>query len=1059
MALDLDRLLEGLDLVDLARQAGAKLHKAGRSHRSACPLHANADNPTGFSIHPARSDPNRQLWTCHRCGTGNALQFIEKWRCLDFMGAVEFAAGQLRLSLADLGLTPAAAQEHAQREKRRDVLDLAAAFYERRFRHHRPAVCYAAITRGFKHRALMTFGYSDGKGLREHLEAHGADLALAREVGVLRKDGRDFTSNQDGDAASPDGWLVYIHRNGARVDYLSARALAPVNPKDKSRNLPGPKHVFRCEVADDLSVVLVEGQADAKSLQQLGVSAWALCGASLSEADVRALSRRKAVYLALDDDTHQAGTDEEQADREETQTGRRAQLSELLGPLTMICPPLPPGIKDANAWLQHSPDLTERKVRDWLQGKKRARPYVELFIAQAAGLDPVEQAEAISAAAHLLARLPQELQPKYYRLAAKAFDMKPQELQRANGHNAAGEQTSAAVLNGHLALYGQKLMTALALITKQQTVIDGTTQPLLRYTITGRLADGQPLRELQVPASDFEGMAWLTEWGVKVMKLCPPGDKWKIALAIQQLSIAKENGMKEETVYAHTGWAVIDGQRSFLTGAGRLTAAGLDTGTQIDLGENNMRHALPAPPEGEALRLAVRASLDFLAIGPRHVTAPLWAAMFAAPLMPLRSLDCVMWVYGSSGSGKSTTSHIALAHFGSSFASTRNFRPQIGWNATAFAIEMAMFVCKDVPLIIDDYAPQMMSGRDRERLRHTANETIRGLGNRMSRGRGGWSKTGGTTKARQDARGLVLSTAENPIQGQSLVNRLLYVPIEKGDVLRPEGNAVLDRAQQRAAGGLYAQAMSAYICWLIAHWDELAAEFPAMVDEAAAEARAVLPTGFDRLPDYYAVLHVAQKLALRAFVDMGVITASLAEGEAEDNSQALLKVVTGQVGRVGEEAPAKMFLQAIQSMLRNRKVYLAPRKRLNNPTPPPDRADLVGWYDHTDKGAIWLTAQEALMAAKQWWKADDIVFDTTRDALGRLLKQADVLRATDLKAGKNEVSVWLYDHNDRVLEIDLQKVLDLWGFDLRYPRELYYVQPPDDDDDAPPITQAGLDLL
>jgi len=1055
--LDIDRLLDGLDLVDLARQAGASLRQLGQGYRAACPIH-KGDNPTGFAIMPARNDSGRLLWWCHTCGTGDALSFIRLTQGLEFMDAAKWAADRLRIPLSELGLTPQAAQEHAEHQARRDVLDLAARYYQRQFRHGHPHAIEYAARRAFNPRTMTRFGFSDsGHGLQAYLAAHDADLPLARKLGLIRSDGRDFTANHEGSQAAPTGWLIYLHWNGGRVDYLSARAIDPVDPKDKSRNLPGKRQVYRAEVRGDPNVVIVEGQADAETLRQLGVSAWALCGAALDDGTVRALRRKRAVYLALDDDTHREGSEEETEERAQETAKHVRKLADRIGPLTLIAPELSANVKDCNEWLQLAPELSGKGVRLWLS---ESAPWIDERIALARAADLVEQAEHISAVAHQLAMLPQEMQGKYYKLAGKALGMTKGELQSANGHGPSGDHLAAEIKDGCLALYGQALVNAAITITHQQTVNDGTNPPQVRYSVAGRLASGQPLRELQVLASEFEGLGWMTEWGARLIKLCSRGNAWQIARAIQEISTQANAELKEENVYAHTGWAMVEGKRGYLTEAGRLTADGLDTGTKIDLGENNMHHALPAPPTSEPLKRAVRASLDFLKISEqRRVTAPLWAAMFAAPfstqIPDFKRLDAVLWVYGSSGSGKSTISHIALGHYGPYFVDGRNYRPQIGWNATAFAIETAMFASKDAPLVIDDFAPQFMAASDRDKLRKTANEVIRALGNRLARAKGIWSNGDGKMKALHNPRCLLISTAENPIEGQSLVNRMIYVPIEKGELLRKEGNPRLDAAQLHAAGGLYAEAMSAYICWLIGNWDMASHLFKATVETTAREARALLPAGYDRMPDYAGVLDAAQDLALTAYKALGLIGAEEAERESDANHKAIIEVVTKQAGRSAEQSPARMFLQTIESLLDRRMGYLAPRKS-GVPFTPPDRAMRLGWYDPADRGAIWIATQDALNAVMSYYREGGITFDTTRDALKRIMLQAEVLRDTDAKGENPEVSKWMGDSGTkRALEIDVEKVLGMLEIDLRYPRALHEPEDPEGDE-PPPMDLSGL---
>ena len=65
---------------------------------------------------------------------------------------------------------------------------------------------------------------------------------------------------------------------------------------------------------------------------------------------------------------------------------------------------------------------------------------------------------------------------------------------------------------------------------------------------------------------------------------------------------------------------------------------------------------LPPPPSGVALAEAVKASLRMVGVGPDHVTLPLYAAVWRAPLGPA---TYSLYLVGSTGSGKSTLAALA----------------------------------------------------------------------------------------------------------------------------------------------------------------------------------------------------------------------------------------------------------------------------------------------------------------------------------------------------------------------------------------------------------------
>ena len=1023
--LDIDRLIDQLDLEQLATLAGAKLHKAGRQMRSHCPLHAGSDNPTSFTVHTPRGS-DRQLWVCHKCGGGDALAFIRKWKGLDFIEAVKWGAQEARIPLSDLGMTETAVKEHQAREKRRDVLDVAARFYQRQFRRHADAIRYAQ-NRGFSPRTMTRFGFSTGRGLAEYLQMKNADLGLAREIGLIRADGKDFTANHAGEQASPAGWLVYLHRRAGRVDYVSARALKPVDPDDKSRNLPGKKQLYRCESAGD-ELLIVEGQADAETARQIGVSALALCGTAIDDDGD---TRRRKVYLALDDDEHREGNEAQVEERRRRHADRRLKLGDHLGPLTLMVGEIPNShAKDLNEWLQLTPDLTRKDLLGWM---KQARPWVEYRINAAAAAGPLEQAEHISDVARLLGRLPDQLKPKWYKLAGAALGMSPAELKTAGGQG--GNGPVADIREGQLCLYGVPLLTGSAWITRELTLSDGSNAPKVQYAITGRLRTGEPLHELQIEASAFEGMSWMNEWGARLIKLVSRGRYHELARAIQEISLANQNGasMKRENVFAHTGLAIINGERSYLTKSGRLTATGLDASTRVDLGEANLFYTLPEPPQGEELRTAVAAAVAFLRVAPLRVTAPLFAAMCAAPLTSIRSLNTLIWVFGTTTTGKSIIAHLALAFFAPGAITVRKFNPMIGWNSTVTTLEAAMFMAKDAPLVIDDYAPQFLSKHEADKLKECADRIIRSLGNRMARGR---SRSDESVRRVRNPRALVIATAENPIDGQSLNHRLVYVAVEKGDVIHKDAadNERLNKAEEDGAAGLYAQAMAAFVRWVLANWEKVSEQFCVMVDADVVASRPLFAQGMDRQPDYFAVLNAAQRLALKAWADMGALDPVEAGRLAEANRLALLEVVKGQAGRIAEQSPANMFLRSIDSLLDQRWAYLAPRKAMHGWTPP-DRAERVGWFDPTDHGAIWLHIESALAVAKQYWERLDVHFDVSKESLKRLMLQSGMLRNTG-DGTRAEVAIWTGNRTERALEIDIQKVLEdeAWGFDLSYPR-------------------------
>ncbi len=330
--------------------------------------------------------------------------------------------------------------------------------------------------------------------------------------------------------------------------------------------------------------------------------------------------------------------------------------------------------------------------------------------------------------------------------------------------------------------------------------------PSITYTVQGALDDGEPLEAIDLPAEEFEKLKWVgRHWGARPIIYLSPGKLYLLRRAIQE---ASRDGLVRERVHTFTGWTKIENRWLYLTTTGGLSTDGLDPSVRVDLGINNLsRYALPDPPAD--LRPAIDASLQFLNLAPLQITLPLWAAMYGAPLSQIKSLNAVLWVYGITQSGKSTLAHLALTHFGPAFIQGHDYCAPMDWISTITSLEGAMFVIKDAPIIIDDYAPAHSGAAEAHRMSKQAHYVVRSVGNRSARGR---SRVDLSEQKLRPPRGLVIATAENPLVGQSIVGRMIYVPVEIGQIIKgDEKKTNLDVAQRQAMDGLYAQAMAGYI--------------------------------------------------------------------------------------------------------------------------------------------------------------------------------------------------------------------------------------------------------
>jgi DNA primase len=1021
--MDIPKLLATVDLTDLVTRAGATLHQNGRSAHSICPLHAGADNPDAFVVH--RTKDGAWLWYCFtRCHDGgDAIDFMRRWKNLDFPAAAKELARMYNVDIGDLAPKDLAAEQ--RRRTRTDVLTMARDYYHSQLairpliQANQAALDYLT-SRGFSEATITAaaWGYSDGRtGLRDYLVSHNGDLNMAHDIGLVRRDGRDFLANAEGLAAAPHGYIVFPHQDDCdRVSYYSSRAVEipgkdRPDPKDKSRNLPGPRQLYRADVdhqRDD--VILVEGVADAETLRQWGYSAWALCGlgSKLEPSDLAALLRRKVIYLATDSDT--AG----QAAISSTD-GKLTDLANALGPLTLLLPSAM-AAKDFNAALN-----VGVKAEAVAGMQKAAATWLEKRIDQARDCSPSELDARISEIGKLLSACPEGARSRFYKPLQAKLGLSRKDINELI-HKDNSNHVAGSVKDGQICFMGRPLGNFSARITHELMIDDGQNPPSVRYSITGALQTGQPLDTVDVPAEEFATLKWVPRhWGARPVLHVSSGSYHEVSRAIQEIS----GEMKRERVHTYTGWTGEGETRAYLSASGRIHATGLDDTTRVDLGPNNLRHySLPTPPTGNALYDAGRASIDFLKVSARSVTAPLWAAMYAAPLTQIAPLYTLLWVYGPTQSGKSTIAHLALCHYGSAFIQGRQYHAPMDWTSTATSLEGAMFVTKDCPLIIDDFAPQFASAGDSRDMHRKAHYVVRSVGNRSSRSRARADLSERTTRA---PRGLVIATAELPLIGQSTVGRMLYIPVTRPDVFEPPYLSRLDAAQLQATSGLYAAATSAYIQWLIGKWAWVQEQLPGMIESSVNIIRQACPQLQNRLPDYFGVLNACQTLALRCWQDLDVISGYEAKQELEANEAALKTLVVEQAAKIAAESPVKKFIEALSSLLERSKVYLAPSTTTDQLYTPPLHADLIGWFNPRHPDVVYLSTDVSLAAAKEYWRDLDEHLDTLPDALRRQIEQAGILKERDTRSSQVEVSKYIKGKSRRVLVLDGARITELYG--------------------------------
>jgi len=507
------------------------------------------------------------------------------------------------------------------------------------------------------------------------------------------------------------------------------------------------------------------------------------------------------------------------------------------------------------------------------------------------------------------------------------------------------------------------------------------------FRIEGTDVHGKPLPTIEVSLAAFESMSWVvTSWGRRGILSANQTTKAKVREAI----MLQSQDAKDRTIYSHTGWREIDGKPVFLTASGALGMPDIDVEVEEDLSN----YALPDPPDDPTE--ALRASYEFLRIGRPEVTIPLWATMYLAPLSDILNPAFTLFLVGHSGSFKSTVCALALNHFGEKFD---EFHLPAAWRDTQNKLEKLLFLAKDLPLVIDDWAPGTDSAKARE-LEAKAEHVIRAQANRQGRGR---LRSDTSSRKTYIPRGLLITSGEQLPGGHSHTARIFSVEIQTGDVSREK----LTEAQRMRH--LYPHAMAAYIQFVQKNWDEIRKVMPVQYEAWRDQAREAAQ--HPRLPGTVAWLYAGLCTGLDCLLEHGIISATELEELTGEGWEIFLKLSAEQAIRVEEQRPARRFADVLGSLIAQGRAVLW-AKGDEEPRRPAPGETMVGWTD--GDAHVLLNPDAAYAAVRQFCQTTDQPFTFKANAVWKDLRQLGYLEAPDSRSTSN---VRIYGRVRRVLRV------------------------------------------
>ena len=484
--------------------------------------------------------------------------------------------------------------------------------------------------------------------------------------------------------------------------------------------------------------------------------------------------------------------------------------------------------------------------------------------------------------------------------------------------------------NGRIYRYtkdGPRIISNFIINPKSEIIKTDGCDSESKLILEGILEGGVKLPEVEISMEEFIKMDWITQrWGIR--PTISPGRNMKDYLkdCVQQIS----KDIDINTIYSHTGWTVQDNKYIYLHSKGGIGSDNINTDIPLELSGYSF------PKEVRDKKEAIDLSLETLNLAKHDITIPLLSMTYLAPLVGLiaegnRTPNFVLWVYGLTGSRKTSASLAFLNHFGN-FSSNI---PPASFKDTANAIELKAHTLKDSLLLIDDYHPNI-DGSDARKLASTAERILRMYGDRVGRSR---MRADTTLNKTYKPRGMAIVTGEDLPKGASSTARYIGVEIKREDI----NLDILSKLQKEHKK--LAEAMAIYIDWISKNVELVQSFIDEKFDELKIKYKEETTHG--RINDAVIWLSISFELLLTFLYEYMFICDDEIEELRLSNEQVIKNILKNQEALYRNQEVVLMFIDALEEMINLGKLCLLPVKKQkdNNQIISNYAGKFIGYYD------------------------------------------------------------------------------------------------------------------
>ena len=532
---------------------------------------------------------------------------------------------------------------------------------------------------------------------------------------------------------------------------------------------------------------------------------------------------------------------------------------------------------------------------------------------------------------------------------------------------------------------GTKPLTDFIVLPRLELIHDDGATRTLQFVFDGWDSNGTQFERATINSSELNSMAWLTDkWGFHANIRPGTANRDKVVWAIKKVG---QIAAKQVTEYSHTGWRQIDGKWCYLYHGG---AIGMD-GITVDMGDALKAYRLDGQgiPGFEAITYkdAAMKSLQLQTIVKPEIGIALLGTTYLAPLREFMAQSDItpafcLFLYGESGTHKTTAAALAMAHYGNFHAKN----PPASFNDTANQIRKKAFLIKDAPILVDDYHPTT-SQQEKRQMAATAQALSRAFGDGSDRGR---LNADTTIRTVTPPRSVGIITGEDlPAIGASGLARFFVLDIDKDDI---PITAELTSLQEAARAGYLQKSMRGYITWLSKQTDTLPDKLQKLFVMYREDIRKSSNGAHDRAPEAVACIMMGYQMMLQYMRDIGAVDGDTALAMIMDAKTTLTETSQKQTKSMESEKPTRIFLDVLAELMASKEIYtLDLHPDPENPQEIPPAADMVGYEDDQ---YYYLLPNVAYARVSMLCRQQGVEFPVTSKALYKHLRTDGILTIT-----------------------------------------------------------------